>query len=146
MRRATPPQPPSRRRIPLPSRRSPPSQAGELVFDHATDQGHAATLGAALMARLDPASVAPSTATTAAALDDFVTLPFRDNWASAGKNGTDAQKLFAVAPGSSEHRAVAAKFKKTLPQLDVDSIQRVENGCALRGVRALLVRPFSVFA
>ena len=38
MRRATPPHPPSRRRIPLPSRRSPPSQSGGLVFDHAEEK------------------------------------------------------------------------------------------------------------
>ena len=118
--------------------------SGRTALDLVTSQGHVAAFGAALMARLDPAAGVHASA--AAVLGDSTALPLRDDWTSAGKKGTDAQKLFAVAPGSSEHRAVAAKFKKTLPQLDVDSIQRVENGCALRGVRALLVRPFSVFA
>lgn len=46
-------------------------------------------------------------------------------------------QLFIVAKGSAEHDAVAALFGRTLPQLTIDEISRVENGAqvGLQGVK-----------
>ena len=86
---------------------------GSTAFDFASEKGHAATVGAALMARLDPRPEPVASAGSTAAPKDFATPPFRNTGASAGNRGTDAQKV-AAAPGSSEHREVAAGFDKTL--------------------------------
>ena len=52
----------------------------------------------------------------------------REHWASQGKEGLEATKLFIVAPASVEHAAIAAEFAKTLPGATVDRLERVENG------------------
>ena len=59
---------------------------------------------------------------------DLSLLSTRDNWASTNKKGTDPNKLFAVGLGSAEFWAIATEFSKTLPQLEIDTIERVENG------------------
>ena len=55
-------------------------------------------------------------------------VPISKAWASTGKKGTDPDKLFAVGPGSAEFQSIAAEFTKTLPQLKIGAIERVENG------------------
>ena len=55
-------------------------------------------------------------------------LDARAQWRSTDQKGLDDQKLFAVDPSSVEHAEIAAEFNKTLPHLQVDSIERIENG------------------
>jgi hypothetical protein len=69
-------------------------------------------------------------AAAAAGVHARLTLGFdhRSQWQSTDKNGMDDAKLFAVASGSDERTKIEAEFKKTLPFLEVDLIERVENG------------------
>ena len=52
----------------------------------------------------------------------------RAHWSSAGGRGLDATKLFTVPAGTPEHTMRLTEFKKTLPDMEVDTVERVENG------------------
>ena len=55
-------------------------------------------------------------------------LDTRGQWQSTDQKGLDDVKLFAVRSGSSEHVEIASEFDKTLPHLQIDTIERIENG------------------
>jgi len=87
-------------------------------------------------ATLEPLLASAVAAETTAAYDRLSLLGLassRQFWSSAGKEGLDAAKLFAVKAGSVEHAEIVAEFAKTLPHAIVDKLERVENGYLQEG-------------
>ena len=85
----------------------------------------------ALLGRLEPLLAAADAAEGSVATDlmSLVGLSSaRQCWASVGRRGLDACKLFPVAPGSHEHGVIAAAFNRTLAAATIDRVDRVENG------------------
>jgi len=52
----------------------------------------------------------------------------RTTWQSSGKRGSDSQKLFVVSKPSDEFSTVESLFRNTLPAVQIDRIERIENG------------------
>jgi hypothetical protein len=61
-------------------------------------------------------------------IQSLLGLDGRGRWQSRDHAGLDANRLFPVAEGSEEFRAIADEFTRTLPAVSLDEIQRVENG------------------
>ena len=55
-------------------------------------------------------------------------LEGRTTWQSREKHGLDSQKLFVVIKPSDEFSTVESSFRKTLPSVEIDLIERIENG------------------
>ena len=101
------------------------NKAGETAHDLAYET---VADDAALMTRLVPVNPAVTAATAALKMRSTLGLDARGQWASRDQKGLDAIKLFAVPAGEAEYAEISAEFRKTLPSLQVDTIERVENG------------------